>query len=67
MKRTTLKAARRKAGWSQMELAERAGVDQTTVSTLETGRRSPLYETVKALAGALGMRPDQLTFRAGAR
>jgi transcriptional regulator with XRE-family HTH domain len=59
----TLGEARRRAELTQDELAALAGVDQTTISSLETGRKSsPRYETVIKLAKALGISPEQLRF-----
>jgi Predicted transcriptional regulator with C-terminal CBS domains len=46
--------ARRAAGLSQRELAERAGVNQAMVSRLEAGSRLPRLETLLALAEATG-------------
>ncbi|HUG91914.1 MAG TPA: helix-turn-helix domain-containing protein [Planctomycetaceae bacterium] len=44
---------RRTAGWSQAELAARAGVRQETVSRLESGRHAPTVRTVDKLDRAL--------------
>ncbi|HEV3261342.1 MAG TPA: helix-turn-helix transcriptional regulator [Gemmataceae bacterium] len=44
---------RRKTGWSQAELARRAGVRQETVCRLETGRHAPNVATVDKLDRAL--------------
>ncbi|MGW5351913.1 tetratricopeptide repeat protein [Streptomyces sp. NPDC004031] len=47
---------RRRAGLSQRELAERAGLGVTTVRDLEQGRtRQPQPPSVRALAAALGL------------
>src|SRR4051812_1817247 len=43
--------------WSQRELARRAGVSHVTVVTAETGRRRPLFESVRRLSAALGVSP----------
>jgi len=49
-----LRAARRRLGWTQERLAQRAGVARLTVSRLETGQRaSP--EMWFRLAGTLGL------------
>ena len=51
-----LRAYRRRAGLSQRELAERAGLGVTTVRDLEQGRtRQPQPPSVRALAAALGL------------
>lgn len=63
VKRMTLAEARRRKGLTQDVLAERAGVDQTTISSLETGRKaSPKFDTVVRLAKALDVEPGQLRF-----
>lgn len=48
--------ARRRAGISQRELAERAGTSQATVSAYETGRKAPSVETLSRLLAAMGSR-----------
>ncbi len=49
-----LRQARRAAGYSQEELAERAGVSAGAIGSLEQGlRRAPHRDTVRALADAL--------------
>jgi transcriptional regulator with XRE-family HTH domain len=53
-----LKELRERAGWTQKELAGRAGLTQAAISDLEQRRRAPLWETVLALAGALGVSTD---------
>jgi DNA-binding XRE family transcriptional regulator len=44
---------RRAAGWSQAELAKRAGVRQETVSRLESGKHAPNVTTVEKIDRAL--------------
>lgn len=51
---------RREAGLSQSELAERAGMRTTDISTLERGIREPRLETLVRLAGGLGQPIDRL-------
>lgn len=51
----TIRAARRAKKWSQLELAERAGVSRPTVARLEGGA-SVSYATVTKIAGALDLR-----------
>ena len=59
----TLSQARRKRGLTQDELSARSGIDQTTISSLETGRKgSPRFDTVIRLAKALDVSPEQLRF-----
>jgi transcriptional regulator with XRE-family HTH domain len=55
-----LRELREAAGWTQSELAERAGLTRDGVAHLEQGRRKPGWETVLALAEALGV--DCLAF-----
>lgn len=63
VRRITLAQARKKAGLTQDQLAALSGVDQTTISSLETGRKdSPLFDTVLRLARALNVAPEQLRF-----
>lgn len=47
-------------GWSQVELAGKAGVSYSTVQRLEAGRFHPAMSTVKGLAKALGVKVDEL-------
>ncbi|HEX9033229.1 MAG TPA: helix-turn-helix domain-containing protein [Streptosporangiaceae bacterium] len=49
-----LRAARKRAGLSQVELAARAGVTQSVISAYESGRRQPSLATLAALVEASG-------------
>ncbi len=51
---------RRGAGFSQEDLAFRAGIHRTQVSLLESGNRLPRVETLVKLAGALEVSPSDL-------
>ena len=56
-----LRTARRIADLTQEQLAQKAGVDQTTISAMERGiSRNPSYETVVKLARALNITPEEL-------
>jgi transcriptional regulator with XRE-family HTH domain len=55
-----LRELREAMGWSQSELAERAGLHLQTVSRFERGTLKPTWEAVLALAGPLGV--DCLAF-----
>src|SRR5262249_57557755 len=55
-----LAAARRSAGLSQEELAERIGSQGWTVSRYETGRISPSLAMLRNLSRALHTSPDHL-------
>jgi transcriptional regulator with XRE-family HTH domain len=47
--------------WTQARLADEAGVSPTTVSGIESGRISrPHFGTLRKLAGALGVEPEEL-------
>jgi putative transcriptional regulator len=50
-----LKGLREAAGLTQRELAEKAGVAQRTVSSLEQALYEPVWSTALALAEALGV------------
>jgi len=45
---------------SQRELAARAKLSVTTVNRIETGQRKPMPRTVRRLAEALGVTPEEL-------
>ncbi len=45
---------------SQRELAARAKLSVTTVNRIETMQRRPMPKTVRKLAGALGVTPEEL-------
>jgi transcriptional regulator with XRE-family HTH domain len=50
----TLARLRKAAGWTQEQLAERAGLDVQAVQRAETGRTVPSLERLGRLATALG-------------
>ena len=54
-----LRAVRQRVALSQEELAARAGVSRTTIIKLEAGRDA-WPKTVRALAKALGVKPEDL-------
>ena len=64
-----LRSYRRIAGITQEELAERAGVSADTISNLERDiAHTPRKETIRLLAEALGLTPEEReTFLAAAR
>jgi len=51
----SLIAARRAAGLTQIQLSEKAGVDQIDIRNIETGNGNPTLDTLKKLANAMGM------------
>jgi transcriptional regulator with XRE-family HTH domain len=63
MKAMSLREHRRGRKWTQERLAAESGVDQTTISRLETEPNPNPTETTKnALAKALGIAPSKLRF-----
>lgn len=60
-----IREARKAAGMSQAELAEKAGLTQSHVSRLENGDHSPSHQTVKKIADALGIPHRELDPSAG--
>jgi transcriptional regulator with XRE-family HTH domain len=55
-----IRELREARGWSQAELAERAGVRQATISTLETGKARRLLDVLERIAEALEVAPAKL-------
>src|SRR5262249_21275227 len=53
-----LREIRAAKGWTQAELAERAGMTREGVAQGEPGRREPAWASVVALANALGVGCD---------
>jgi transcriptional regulator with XRE-family HTH domain len=60
---TNVRRLRELRALSQRELAARAGLSVTTVNRIEIGRRKPIPRTVRKLAGALGVSPEELLAR----
>jgi putative transcriptional regulator len=50
-----LRQLRQQAGMTQAELAEAAGVHSQSIIKLESGEYEPKWQTVRALAKALGV------------
>jgi transcriptional regulator with XRE-family HTH domain len=48
---------RRRAGFSQEEVAARAALHRTEIGLLENGRRLPRLDTILKLSGAIGEEP----------
>jgi len=52
---------RLRMGWSQQELADRAGVSQASIANLESGNtRRVDFDMLDAIAEALGVQPGDL-------
>jgi transcriptional regulator with XRE-family HTH domain len=61
-----IKELRMKRGISQNELARRAGVKQSVLSYIETGRtKHPRIDTLTAIAAVLGVKVEDLMKKAG--
>lgn len=58
--RQNLRDLRELNGLSQERLAEKAGVSMTFIAHLETGRKSPSFETLEQLSQVLGVHPYRL-------
>ncbi|MCF8880520.1 helix-turn-helix domain-containing protein [Hyphobacterium sp. SN044] len=57
---TNMRAIRREKGWSQEELADRAGVHRTYISGVERLVRNPTITVVGRIAEALGVKVGDL-------
>jgi transcriptional regulator with XRE-family HTH domain len=55
-----IKAERDKAGWTQTELAKRAGITPSALSQIESGERFPSTMVLAKLARALSVSIDYL-------
>jgi len=60
-----IRKAREERGWSQQELADRAGLSRTGISAIEAGRLVPSTAAALALAAAFGRRVEDLFSLAG--
>lgn len=58
--------ARLRGRQTQFELAIKSGVDVSTISDIETGRRNPAYLTLVQLAEALDVEVEDIIRRGGA-
>jgi transcriptional regulator with XRE-family HTH domain len=55
-----LRTLRESASLTQVQLAEQSGVSPVTIVRLETGRHAPRGHTIRRLAAALGVVPQEL-------
>lgn len=67
MNTDNLKAARKKSGKTQKEVAEGIGIGQGTYKNYETGAREPNGETLVAIANYFGVTTDYLLGRPSAQ
>ena len=51
-----LRSLREKHGWTQAELAERAGTAQASIARIEAGKSTPKLDLLSRIAAALGTR-----------
>ena len=65
--RLRIRTLRERAGLTQAQLADRAGVRQATISELESGKDRRLLEVIDKLARALKVEPGELLERAPRR
>lgn len=56
----TIKEKREAAELTQAELAEKIGVDTSTVCLWESGKREPKFTSVMRMAKVFSCSPDQL-------
>lgn len=63
---TSLRAARRRAGLTLRQLAERAGTSHATLAAYESGRKVPSVATFERVVRAAGFAPSvELTLAVG--
>ena len=56
-----IREKRLEKSWSQLELSERSGVPQSSISQIERGnRKNPTYENIKKIAKALDIKLEEL-------
>jgi len=58
----TLKELREQYFLSQVDLAKKAGVSESTINRLERGLEKPRWVTIRKLAKALGVKPGEIDF-----
>ena len=50
-----MRAARRRLGWTQLDLSRRVGCTESLVTKIETGRATPERELKEAIANELNI------------
>lgn len=53
-----VREARRRVGWTQAQLADRAGTTQSAIARLESGRTSPAFDDVIRYLRLMGLDLD---------
>lgn len=53
-----VREGRRRVGWTQAELARRAGTTQSAIARLESGRTSPAFDDVIRMLRIMGLDLD---------
>ncbi len=52
---TIIQRARKKRAWTQTQLAERSGLRQATISTIESGMKPAKFDSILAVLAALDL------------
>jgi len=60
MRLPRLRQLRERAFLTQAELAAKSGVAEVTINRIEQGRHSPRFSTIRRLADAFGVSPEEL-------
>ena len=60
MSLSPIKVARMREGLRQIDVAREVGVSESQLSKIETGRVEPDEALLRKIAGALGVRPEDL-------
>lgn len=55
-----VRRARKRAGFTQEELADRSGLHRTYIGGIERGERNPSLENIIAIAAGIGCTVDDL-------
>jgi len=63
--RLTIREWRARSFLTQQELAEKVGVSYMSVSNWENGVKAPRAKHMRALAQALGIKPEQIVLTQG--
>lgn len=58
-----VKELRRKHGWTQVEFAEKLGLDRSYIADIERGNRNVSLLNIEVIANGFGLSPSQLLAR----